>query len=85
MFFNNIYLKPTEAKLLFTKKFDNIDLSDPETNKIIKNKYRLCSQINNDKIKNTNNIFLFNDENGKNISYTYTYYNDEEDIEKKLI
>ncbi len=30
MFLDNIYLKPTEAKLLFTKTFNTIDLSAQE-------------------------------------------------------
>ena len=76
MFFNNRHLKPS-------KKFEVRDLSELEINKTIKNKYRLCSLIKHDKLKNSKNIFMFNGGNNKNISYTYTYYNDEEDEENK--
>ena len=83
MFLDNIYLKPAEAKILFTKKIGTIDLSDPEISKIIKIKYRLCSQIKNDKIKNSNNLFILKDENNNIISQTYSYYDEDEDKEKK--
>ena len=78
MFLDNIYLKPAEAKILFTKKIGTIDLSDPEISKIIKIKYRLCSQI-----KNSNNLFILKDENNNIISQTYSYYDEDEDKEKK--
>ena len=85
MFFENLYLKPLEAKLLFSKKFPSIELNDSELNKIIKNKYRLTAHINQDKIRNTNNLFTIKDENDQEITKTYTYYNENEiDNEKKL-
>lgn len=51
-------------------------------NKIIKNKYRLASHINQDKIRNTNNLFIIKYDNNIDISFTYTYYN-EDDLEGK--
>ena len=72
MFHDNIHLKPTEAKILFSKKFNTIDLSDPEISKIIKNKYRLCSQINSDKIKNSNNLLILKDNDNNIISHTFS-------------
>ena len=84
MFLENIHLQPTEAKILFSKKFKTIDLTAPEINKIIKNKYRLCSQINSDKIKNSNNLLILKDNNNNNIiSHTFSYFNEEEDSERK--
>ena len=80
MFLEKIYLKPLEAKILFAKKFPTIDLKDKELDKIIKNKYRLTSHINQDKIRNTNNLFIIKDDNNNDISFTYTYFN-EDDLE----
>ena len=80
MFLEKIYLKPLEAKILFAKKFPTIDLKDTELDKIIKNKYRLTSHINQDKIRNTNNLFIIKDDNNNDISFTYTYFN-EDDLE----
>ena len=83
MFLDNIHLKPTEAKILFSKKFNTIDLSTPEISKIIKNKYRLCSQINSDKIKNSNNLLILKDNNNNIISHKFCYFHEKEDSEKK--
>lgn len=81
-FLNNFQLKTIDAKIEFAKNFPNIKLSEKSINTYILTKYREASNVNDEKIKNTNNIFIMKDDNNEKISETYNYYSPE-DIEKK--
>ena len=60
MFIKNYTLDPTTAKAIFTHKYPNIDLEDPEINKyIIKTKYSESQKINKDKIKIPNLYLIY--------------------------
>ena len=51
MFLDNMHLKPTEAKILFSKKFNIIDLSAKEISTIIKNKLNYALKLTLIKLK----------------------------------
>lgn len=83
-FLNNIQLKPLDAIIDFSKDFPNINLTDKSIITYILTKYREASNINEEKIKNTNNIFIMKGDNDDQISEAYNYYSPE-DSEKKSI
>lgn len=66
-FVNNIQLKPIDAKFEFSKDFLNINLSEKSINTYILTKYREACNINEEKIKNTNNIFIIKEDNNDKI------------------
>ena len=77
-FLNNIYLKPIDAKIEFSKQFPKIDISLKSIKTYIITKYRESCNIDDEKIKNTNNIFIMKDDNNEQISEVYSYYSPED-------
>ena len=75
--------KPIDAKIEFNKRFPNIDLNeDKSINNYIQSKYREACILNDEKIKNTDEIFNMKDDKNNCITQTFSYY-EEDDIEKK--
>ena len=51
MFIEDYKITPTEAKIIFKKKFPNIDITDKDINTYINTKYKESKVINQEKIK----------------------------------
>ena len=86
MFMEDYKLTPIDAKYIFTKKYPNINLKVKDILTTINSKYRDAKNINQEKFKNTDDIFLLKDESNNIISRVIDYNeNDEEQLKKNLL
>ena len=77
MFMKDYKLTPKDAKYIFFKKFPNINLKDKDIIITINSKYRDVKNINQEKFKNTDDIFLFREESNNIISKVKEYNENE--------
>lgn len=79
----DFHLKPTETKILFNKKFLNVNTSDKELDNYIYTKYREANKTNKELIINTEKLFhLKNNDNNEMIQ---TIKHKIDGIEEELI
>ena len=70
LFLNDFQLTPTDAKIIFHKKFPNINLNDKSLETYIYTKYR---EANKEKIVNTESLFHIKDNNNNKLTETINY------------
>ena len=65
---DNLNISPTEAKIMFKKKFKNIQIDTKEISSYIETKYREASKINKENMGNYKSIIDIRDNDGNKIT-----------------
>ena len=84
-FLKDYNLVPTDAKIIFIKKFPNISLKDKLLDNYIYTKYRKDNKINKELIESAEKLFHIKDNNNNEITETISYKIEGKDNEFKFI
>ena len=85
LFLNDFQLTPTDAKIIFHKKFPNINLNDKSLETYIYTKYREANKANKEKIVNNESLFHIKDNDNNELTETINYKIEGIDEEFKII
>ena len=85
LFLNDFHLTPTDAKIIFHKKFPNINLNDKSLETYIYTKYREANKANKEKIVNNESLFHIKDNDNNELTETINYKIEGIDEEFKFI
>ena len=73
LFLNDFQLTKPDAKIIFNKKFPNINLNDKSLETYIYTKYREVNKANKEKIVNTESLFHIKNNNNNELTETINY------------